>query len=261
MKIVCIAKRWQDLSEKTLDVTDFRDTSFGGLNVGSYYIVYGIRLKQGILYYLVVNESSPWSFWYPAEFFQVADPLVYNEWYHSTTIEQQELYSILGYKELLDKTHLIGLIEREPEDMAIFAKRKQEIDEYEALSSYIPKRSLSETKHVPKSQVYTDEVVDQRECPDTLKDFLEKYLNGQILVQKFTQLYSTFYEQEINYKKLTQQEESIMKAFRTVVENYAPDYINPNRVYASEDDVKAAAKQALECVQANAYLTSICGEH
>lgn len=263
MKLICIAKRWQDLPQKTLDTTGYTNVSFDVLKIGSQYIVYGMRVECGVAHYLLtIHPSNTWPSWYPSDFFKIIDPLVYNEWYCHVYYDQEDLNVMWGYKELFSPIHLSGLLEREPEDIRIFEKRKQEIDEYEALSPYISKKSEAlGSQDMPKSSIYKDESVDQRECSDTLKDFLEKYLNGQIGVQQFTQRYSTFYEQRINYKKLTQEEETIMKEFRTVVENYAPYHINPGRVYASEEEVNEAAQKTLECVKANHYLASLCSEY
>lgn len=122
----------------------------------------------------------------------------------------------------------------------------------------LPQKTLDVTGY---TNVSFDELVigshDQRICPYTLEGFLEKYLKGQMLVQQFTQRYSIFYEQLIDYKKLTTEEETIMKEFRTVVENYAPDHINPKRVYSNEEEVRAAARKALACVKNNPYLASL----
>ena len=165
---------------------------------------------------------------------------------------------IWGYKELLDSTHLIGLIERESEDMAIFEKRKQEIDEYEALILYIPKKSASPCDvPMPKSRVYTDEPVDQRVCPETFVQFLGKYLQGRISSQKFAQQFDAFYRQRINFDNLDSEQTLVIKKLITVADNYAPDLINPVRTYSSEEELKDAAQKALDCVKASEYLSSI----
>lgn len=104
------------------------------LEMGSEHIVYGIELYNDALRYLITNEGER-PFWYPSELFRITDPLVCNEWYVSVGEYQGRLNAIWGYKELLDPVHYQNLLEREPDDMRIFEKRKQEIDEYEALGS------------------------------------------------------------------------------------------------------------------------------
>lgn len=229
------------------------------LKMGSEHIVYGMELYNDELQYLITNGGE-WPFWYPSELFRITDSLVYTEWHVSVSEHQGKLNVIWGYKELLDPTHYQNLLERELEDMRIFEKRKQEIDEYEALSSYIPKKTKDLQPHELLKSNFYSEPIDQRICPDTLEVFLEKYLKGQILIQTFKQLYLTYYVPEIRYVKLTPQEEVIMKEFYTVVENYAPDQISPNRVYTSEDEVKVATKKTLTCVQANPSLSSLMSE-
>lgn len=81
---------------------------------------------------LAENENLP--SWYPAELFEVSNPLQPLEWYFAdhkqskvTTIEY-----IWGYKELsLNDRQALGLMERVNKDMEIFLKRKAEIDEFE----------------------------------------------------------------------------------------------------------------------------------
>lgn len=68
------------------------------------------------------------------------------------------------------------------------------------------------------------------------------------------------YAPRIDYQKLKQEEETVMKEVRTVAENYAPDRINPKRVYSNEDEVRAAANKALVCVKNNPYLASLTRE-
>lgn len=104
------------------------------LEMGSEHIVYGIELYNGALRYLITDGGKR-PFWYPSELFIITDSLVYAEWHVSSGEYQGKLNVIWGYKELLDPAHYQNLLEREPEDMRIFEKRKQEIDVYEALGS------------------------------------------------------------------------------------------------------------------------------
>lgn len=259
MKIICISKRWQDLSKKTLDATGYTNVSFDVLKVGSEYIVYGMRVDCGVAHYLLtIYPSDTWPSWYPSDFFKIIDPLVYNEWYCHVYYDQEDLNVIWGYKELFSPIHLSGLLERESEDVAIFEKRKQEIDEWEALSSYIPKKSSSYCDApAPKSRVYTDEPVDQRICPETFVQFLEKYLQGRISSQKFAQQFDKFYRQRINFDNLDNAQTLAIKKLITIADDYAPDLINPVRKYSSEEELKDAAKKALDCVKTSEYLSSV----
>lgn len=102
------------------------------LEMGPEHIVYGIELYNGTLRYLITNGGEK-PFWYPSDLFRITDPLMYNEWHVFVGEYQGKLNAIWGYKELLDPAHYQNLLEREPEDMRIFEKRKQDIDEYETL--------------------------------------------------------------------------------------------------------------------------------
>lgn len=178
MIIICITNKKSDLSQRTLATLSYTKEIYNELKIGKQYTVYAMSVYNNIVYYFIQDVPV----WYPADFFQVVDGLLYNEWYFKCYgNDENELSAIWGYKELLDPTHYHNLLEREPEDVRIFEKRKQEMDEYEALSSYIPKKS--ESAHQPdkilKSQVYTDPV-DQDDDRETLQEFLEKYLSDKM---------------------------------------------------------------------------------
>ena len=143
MKVKCIANTGEDLSEKTIAVGQLKTTEYD-INIEKIYTVYSMHMWKGILSYLLSDELNDWPFWYPAELFEVVDPLLPMEWYFSfNRYENKEpRNAIWGYKEMaLDPQHRIDLIERETEALEIFFKRKKEIDEYEELSKFIPKKS------------------------------------------------------------------------------------------------------------------------
>lgn len=256
MRVVCKTNRGCDVPKKIISIMVYENTVCSELKIGNEYTVYAISLYKGALHYMIEDLPS----WYPAEFFQVTDRLIYNEWYFEFYGDVNGLNALWGYKELLDLTHYEALLEIEPEAQEIFAKRKQEMDEYEALSSYIPKRSDSVQIHDTPKSLVCDKPANQTKYLDVLKDFLEKYLNGKTGDQRFTWLYKMRYAPLIDYTKLTLEEEAIMKELRTVAENYAPDHINPKRVYSNEDEVRAAANKALVCVKNNPYLAALTRE-
>ncbi|PHD59106.1 hypothetical protein COF61_22110 [Bacillus toyonensis] len=133
MKVMCIKNSGDTFSEVLLDQGYNRD-SIINLETNKEYVVYGISSLNGALDYLILGENENLPSWYPAELFEVSNPLQPLEWYfadhkHSkaTTIQY-----IWGYKELaLNDRHALGLIERENKDIAIFLKRKAEIEELE----------------------------------------------------------------------------------------------------------------------------------
>ncbi len=259
MIITCITNRKCDLSQKTLATLIYSKDIYNEFKIGKQYTVYGMSIYNNIVYYLITDIPM----WFPADFFEITSKLLYNEWYFEFYgNDVDELSALWGYKELLDPIHYQNLLEREPEDMAIFRKRKQEIDEYEALSSYIPKKSANNSDAPAlKSRVYVDEPVDQRICPESFVQFLEKYLQGRISSQKFAQQFDRFYRQRIDFEELDNTQTLIIKKLVTVADEYAPDIINPIRKYSSEEELTNAAQEAFECVKASAYLSSIESEY
>lgn len=135
MKVMCIKNSGDTFSKVLLKQGYNRDTIIS-LETNKEYVVYGISSLDGELDYLILAESENLPSWYPAELFEVSNPLQPLEWYFAdhkkskaTTIEY-----MWGYKELaLNDRHALGLIERENEDIEIFLKRKAEIDEFEEL--------------------------------------------------------------------------------------------------------------------------------
>lgn len=95
-----------DLSQKTLARMSYAKSVCDELKIGDTYIVYGISLYKDVLHYLI--DDGP--FWYPAEFFQVTEPLVYNEWHFRFYGDVNGLNALWGYKELLDLTHYTNLL-------------------------------------------------------------------------------------------------------------------------------------------------------
>lgn len=142
MQVKCIANLGKNLSPKTIQSGQLVTTEYN-LDIGQEYTVYGILVWGGSLRYLiVVLDDLPG--WYPAELLEVVDHLLPLEWYYNFRgYEDNSLYAIWGYKEMVFDTdkHYDALIEREPEALEIFFKRKKEIDEYEALNKYREKKT------------------------------------------------------------------------------------------------------------------------
>lgn len=131
MRVICKTNRGCDLSQKTLSAMAYANTVCSELKIGSEHTVYAISLYKGIVHYLIGDTPS----WYPAEFFQVTDKLIYNEWYFEFYGDLNGLNALWGYKELLDLNHYSNLLEFESKDMEIYAQRTKEIDEYQSPSN------------------------------------------------------------------------------------------------------------------------------
>jgi len=106
----------------------------GDLDINKNFTVYGMSIWEDSLNYLLVDDDRP--NWYLAKRFEIVNPLLPLIWYFNVRMYEDcdALESIWSYKEMaLDPNHYVDLIEREPEALAIFARRKEEIDEYEEL--------------------------------------------------------------------------------------------------------------------------------
>ncbi len=97
------------------------------------YVVFGICLwREGVLYYLVVNDENNRPDWIPACLFRLVDGRLPFGWVYSYWRETSgfRVDAIWGYAELVvsDGKHYDALIEREPEALAIFDRRRAEIE-------------------------------------------------------------------------------------------------------------------------------------
>lgn len=139
MKVKCVANTGAALSEKQILKGNTRESAYEWLKVGKIYNVYGILLIQDTLNYLVVGEYPNAIYFEPVELFKLIDNKIPPDWYFKPSIELVPAEKLIdpfsatwGYKELaIDIRHSDRLLEREPEDIKIFLKRKHEIDEWE----------------------------------------------------------------------------------------------------------------------------------
>jgi hypothetical protein len=130
MKIKCIANTGNMLSQATKALGNSDEAKYP-VKIGEVYNVYGQHLYKGVLSYLIVGTYENLPSWYPAELFEVVDPMLPLEWYYGFYGYDNLISSIWGYKELIsDENHHDDLIEREVEAIQIFLKRKKEIDEF-----------------------------------------------------------------------------------------------------------------------------------
>lgn len=133
MKIVCISNTGEHLSDKLIEIGYTKDMKFD-LDLNCEYMVYGIGLLENEdIQYLILDKNQDKPSWYTAELFKVSDPLLPLEFYFGdhSHIKTTTTRFIWGYKELvLEANHDIDLINREPEALKIFLKRKAEIHEF-----------------------------------------------------------------------------------------------------------------------------------
>lgn len=130
MKVKCLYNTGMGFSKNTLLHMGCTIYTELPLCVNEICTVYGQIISRGILKYLIKGSKENLPSWYPAEIFEVVDPLLPMEWYFKYN-NTNEICAIWGYQELVnDDMHLEKLIDREDDAIRIFLKRKKEIDEF-----------------------------------------------------------------------------------------------------------------------------------
>ena len=139
MKVRCIFNTGEDLrsyEKKSLNKEElgrFGATAYTeyGLTIGKEYIVMGIILGEGTLYYLI--DDSGYASVYPYPLFEIVDNKLPQNWFYKALNNIDENYpyqeAIWGYYELCcDKNHFEQLIEREEDAQRIYFRRKIELE-------------------------------------------------------------------------------------------------------------------------------------
>ena len=129
IKVKCVSNTGDKLSPNAKALGNSDETIYP-VKIGDILNVYGQNLYKGVLSYLLLGTYENLPSWYPAELFEVEDPLLPLEWYYRYLGYDSNLSAIWGYKELvMNSEHHDNLIERDSEAIRIFLKRKKEIDE------------------------------------------------------------------------------------------------------------------------------------
>ena len=131
MRVKCLVNDGFGFSEKTIKNMGNTQQATMLLKVGEVYTVYGQMIYKDVLQYLVIGTDENLPTWYPAELFEVVQPLKYYEEYYAYG-KDVLISAIWGFKELvLQDNYIYDLVEREIDAVRIFLKRKKEIDEFE----------------------------------------------------------------------------------------------------------------------------------
>ena len=131
MKATCIANKAEALSFEQQQNLNFEPTTSFNLTIGNKYILYGMHAYKNTVFYLLVGDKPSLPCLYPADLFELIDHLLPIEWYFNITQQNGALW---GYKELItNPDHLDRLLRQDPDALALFNIRKQEIDEWERL--------------------------------------------------------------------------------------------------------------------------------
>jgi len=118
-------------SGKTIESTPKLDQF---LEIGKVYTVYGVSVWRNGLNYLldIPLDGKTCPEWFHVEYFEIVDSLLPNNMHfrYFGESDKRGVNALWGYPELIyDYDHYAGLIEMEKSALAIFAKRKQEIDQ------------------------------------------------------------------------------------------------------------------------------------
>ncbi|GAB4271355.1 MAG: hypothetical protein Tsb0018_03460 [Opitutales bacterium] len=139
MKVICRCNIGSGLPSSYYELGYTNQTKFN-IQVGKSYWIYGISLwRNETLHYLIADEDEHFDYpyydptWKPAVLFDIESGKLPRRWYFRKFKEDPEfpLLALWGYDELVnsnDRSHYIGLIEREVEHLKIFQERKKEID-------------------------------------------------------------------------------------------------------------------------------------
>lgn len=134
MKVVCKQNTAKKLNLK--EVTSiFSNEARYPLTIEKEYIVMGIAIYKdsNCIYYLVDNGSRP--DWVPYMLFEISDNAFPPNWHinivNKEKYPQSDVFSLFGFYELCkDEVFYDALVEREPEALEIYRKRKHEFQEW-----------------------------------------------------------------------------------------------------------------------------------
>lgn len=131
MEVNCIATEGYLFSMKNVKKGNISKTNFNGIQIGKTYTVYGIVLYEEGIKYLIYDDYEMAN-WYPSELFDVTNRKLPLNWYYQFYgYRDFGVSAIWGYNELVvSEKHYNGLCEQRLDEVAIFLRRKEEMDEF-----------------------------------------------------------------------------------------------------------------------------------
>lgn len=73
---------------------------------------------------VLIRDDTRLPNWYPIQLFEVAEPVLPNNWLFANFGNSEHLQAIWGYEELIrDESHYDALLERDPDALRIFSER------------------------------------------------------------------------------------------------------------------------------------------
>lgn len=127
MKVVCI---YNDPSNVMSGIPDNFDY---GLEIKKEYLVMGITTfkESDNLYYLVDENGRP--SWFPYQIFKIIENDLPSSWF--ICVNSDNVYTdyknLIGFNELCNnEDYFNNLLEREPESLQVYFKRKKELESF-----------------------------------------------------------------------------------------------------------------------------------
>lgn len=129
MRVKCVSTEAYQFTYHDVKKGLSNTVTLESLTLGKCYVVYGISIFGEELNYLVYDDYEM-AGWYAAVLFEVESTLLPENWHHRYFgRNEQELSAIWGYKELVySMDHYNGILDRVPDEVVLFLKRKREID-------------------------------------------------------------------------------------------------------------------------------------
>ena len=133
MKAQCTFQRGDLIPDEEVVMGYLPTTHFDQYVVlGRTYTVFGMYVCKSVIHYLIVSEGTTRPDWLPAFLFEIVDHRLPYGW--SFQICNRPAFvidAIWGYPEMVqaDARHFTDLIERGPAALALFDRRRREIED------------------------------------------------------------------------------------------------------------------------------------
>lgn len=131
MKVQCIYQKDAPLLPELLAIGYAPEVVIDVVR-GQVFTVYSICQWKGMIHYLIINGDIDRPVWFPAVLFDVVDSSLPDNWHHAYWGNRMNApaTAVWGYPEMSESggKHYVGLIERESDDLKVFAARRDEID-------------------------------------------------------------------------------------------------------------------------------------
>jgi hypothetical protein len=132
MILTCLSNQGAVLPDRNIDVQAgfTRETHFP-ITIGREYVVYAMTIRgHDVWYYILDDRNLPYPVWHPAPLFSVVDGKVPSSWRYIYTSSADDFLAVWAFPEWAQDPgrYYDQLSDRDEEALAIFSRRRQEID-------------------------------------------------------------------------------------------------------------------------------------